>query len=284
MSECGQDVNVELQDVIANPLPELPTIPPSTGVGEVIDIDDWPTTGLIGIKPSLQVPTLSGYVPKVGDLAYLIKQGSQWLALGALSTSSSQFLDGANGWSWEGFENDTFNPYGFVVESFTQSGFVQTPRVKSGAGHDYQTVPGNPPPHGTNWLSTRWQTFSNAATSASIVFLAPARAVTPGQSYRMEAWMRVFIQQGPFNFTQMIGSVGTVRAGYADPHFEFVDDGFTYLAPSAPWQDVQGRLGTILPGVTSVHPAVKFVVEQDTATPGLGITGLFALDLMTFKT
>lgn len=205
MSECGQDVNVELQDLITNPFPTLPAIPPSTGVGEVIDVDDWPETGLIGITPGIQVPTLSSYNPQIGDLAYLIKQGSQWIAIGSLSTRGIGGALPEDGISADGrsarwsFEDGAPN-------SAVGGGWAFTPSPTSLATVDallYASETVNrdnvpPVPHGFQVAKYEWN-ITNGGTppQAAVAFLtAPTVPAGAGEQWTASAKIKCIVSQG----------------------------------------------------------------------------------------
>lgn len=195
MSTCGQDINVELEDVITNPLPQLPAIPPSTGIGEVIGIGDWPTSGLIEINPGgsltpVRVPTLSSYRPQLGDLAYLMKQGPQWIALGSLSTRNvggSAPIDGSNSdgswWRWT-FETGTPQQLGWAATDDTMGATAFLGRSLASA------IGFAPAPHGE--YVARWDLRGTSGCGSALVYMtSPSIPVSPGQVWEVSATVRM---------------------------------------------------------------------------------------------
>lgn len=205
MSECGQDVNVELQDVITNPFPTFPAIPPSTGVGEVIDIADWPSTGLIGITPGIQVPTLSNYQPQIGDLAYLIKQGSQWIAIGSLSTrgiggslpSDGISADGRQArWSFEDGAPGANIGGGWTFDPFPTSLATVDPITYASATFNRANVP--PVPHGFQVAKYEWNIAAGTPSPQTAVafFTAPTVPAPSGSQWVASAVIKCVVDQG----------------------------------------------------------------------------------------
>ncbi len=254
MSQCGQDVNVELQDVISNPLPQFPAIPPTTGVGQVIDIDDWPTTGLITVTPGIQVPTLSSYRPFPGDLAYLIKQGGQWIAIGSLSTRGIGGSLPSDGISADG----TMARWSFEAGPLIQdSGWTIVSNTPPGEA-DITSVAVGDAPHGLRVAEIFIGDASNGQ-NIDVVMRSPSIPVAPGQRWAMSGW---FIStNGGFTASYNNYISGSLREEDGFP-IDGGGIGVQFGGASTGWIQSESRTGyaTIPAGVTSMRAQISYTL------------------------
>jgi len=278
VSECGQDVNVELEDVITNPFPTLPAIPPSTGVGEVIGIGDWPTTGLIGITPGIQVPTLSSYRPQIGDLAYLIKQGSQWIAIGSLSTrgiggalpTDGVAADGSQArWSFENGAPGTAIGQGWSIDtSSSVSATVDPMEFANSVSSDTTPIP-----HGVQVAKGDYViTALSSGAAASYFMLSPSVPCSPGQSWQVSMFVRQAIFQGSpgaYVNTELIFN----STGQPSP-FEGASTSFG--SSSSGWVPMTTGPMSVPPGNSSFRVTVNY--GSLASNSPVNVTGSFLVD------
>lgn len=286
MSQCGQDINVELEDVIADPLPTLPTIPPSTGTGPVVGIDDWPTTGLIDVLPGgsgipISVPTLSNYTPQVGDLAYLIKQGSQWIALGSLSTRNiggslpvdGISNDGAQGrWSFENGANlATIGGGWTLINDSAGSVSVIDARyaVVSPTGVFGLAAQFTPIPHG-NAAAVLEFVVPSDGEDLVYTMLSPAISCAPNQQWQIGCSARYTslfgLQEGAVGLRFLWNSSGIQVGGVA-----------ASFTGSSAWVPIQSQPITVPAGNSSFQIAIGFS-SQTSLVGSAAASGRYAVD------